>query len=297
MKHYNYSIIIPHKNNVPLLARCLESIPKRDDVQIIVVDDNSDPAFIDSKCFPGKGRENVYIYFTKEGKGAGYARNVGLRYATGKWLLFADCDDTFETQVLDNVMTDCLISNVDIIFFNVNCIDAVTGKVSHVIDDQYKNYLTAKDDRENLCRYKIRVPWGKMVKKTIVDKNKILFSEVLVGNDFMFCLKIGYYAQSIQILSDVYIYNYYVGFPSLSTKGRSNIEWLKVHLDNAKERDSFVKSHGLQHYRSNHFYILPAIFRVNKLFALKTLVFCVKNTPFRYLFADIWEACRNYISR
>ena len=297
MKHYNYSIIIPHKNNVPLLARCLESIPKRDDVQIIVVDDNSDPVFIDSMCFPGKGKENVFIYFTKEGRGAGYARNVGLKHATGKWLLFADCDDTFETQVLDNVMTDYLISNADIIFFNVNCVDAVTGEVSHVIDDQYKNYLTAKDDRENLCRYKIRVPWGKMIKKTIVDKNKILFSEVLVGNDFMFCLKIGYYAQSIQILSDVYIYNYYVGFPSLSTKGRSNIEWLKVHLDNAKERDAFVKSHGLQHYRSNHFYILPAIFRVNKLFALKVLVFCVKNTPFRYLFTDIWEACRNYISR
>jgi len=38
----NYSIIIPHKNIPHLLVRCLDSIPQREDVQIIVADDNSD---------------------------------------------------------------------------------------------------------------------------------------------------------------------------------------------------------------------------------------------------------------
>ena len=37
-----YSIIIPYKNCPALLNRCIDSIPQRDDVQIIVVDDNSD---------------------------------------------------------------------------------------------------------------------------------------------------------------------------------------------------------------------------------------------------------------
>lgn len=37
----NYSIIIPHKNIPHLLVRCLDSIPQKDDVQIIVIDDNS----------------------------------------------------------------------------------------------------------------------------------------------------------------------------------------------------------------------------------------------------------------
>ena len=37
----NYSIIIPHKNIPELLQRCLDSIPRRVDVQIFVVDDNS----------------------------------------------------------------------------------------------------------------------------------------------------------------------------------------------------------------------------------------------------------------
>ena len=42
-----YSIIIPHKNSPDLLKRCLESIPDRTDIQVVVVDDNSSSAIID----------------------------------------------------------------------------------------------------------------------------------------------------------------------------------------------------------------------------------------------------------
>jgi glycosyltransferase involved in cell wall biosynthesis len=43
----NYTIIIPHKNIPHLLQRCLDSIPRRNDLQIIVVDDNSDEDIVD----------------------------------------------------------------------------------------------------------------------------------------------------------------------------------------------------------------------------------------------------------
>lgn len=38
---YQYSIIIPHYNIPHLLERCLWTIPKRSDTQIVVVDDKS----------------------------------------------------------------------------------------------------------------------------------------------------------------------------------------------------------------------------------------------------------------
>ena len=53
-----YSFIIPHKNCPVLLNRCLDSIPIRDDVQIIVVDDNSD---VDKK--PTFSRQNILKCF------------------------------------------------------------------------------------------------------------------------------------------------------------------------------------------------------------------------------------------
>ena len=110
----NYSFIIPHRNVPHLLQRCIDSIPKRDDIQIIIVDDNSDPKIVNFECFPGLNEKCVEVYFTKEGKGAGYARNIGLTYAKGKWFLFPDADDHYTTDLM-NVLDKYVNSNYDII--------------------------------------------------------------------------------------------------------------------------------------------------------------------------------------
>ena len=74
-----YSVIIPHKDIPDLLDRLLHSIPKREDVEIFVVDDNSDP-----KIMAGyKELEGVNYRYTHESCGAGYARNLALREARG----------------------------------------------------------------------------------------------------------------------------------------------------------------------------------------------------------------------
>lgn len=72
------TVLIPHKNNQVLLEKCLSSIPLRDDIQVIVVDDNSDPEIVDFNHFPRWSGINYECYFTKEGRGAGFARNEGL---------------------------------------------------------------------------------------------------------------------------------------------------------------------------------------------------------------------------
>ena len=95
----NYSFIIPHKNCPDLLQRCVDSIPERDDVQIIVVDDNSDS----NKKPALKERKNLQIILldAAQSKGAGRARNVGLEHAKGKWLVFSDSDDFFVNNLSD----------------------------------------------------------------------------------------------------------------------------------------------------------------------------------------------------
>ena len=67
---YAFTIIIPHKNVPDLLQRCLDSIPKRDDLHIIVVDDNSDSKIVDFDRFPGLNNPQCTVIFTKEGEGS-----------------------------------------------------------------------------------------------------------------------------------------------------------------------------------------------------------------------------------
>lgn len=199
MNMINYSIIIPHKNIPDLLQRCLNSIPRRTDIQIIVVDDNSDPKKVDFEHFPGVGEKCVEVYFTKEGKGAGYARNMGLKYAKGKWLLFADADDYFVDDLLP-FFDEYVYSVLDIVFFDVESRDNITNELTnesrnisealHICDFKEKTSLV------NLV-FNNEVPWGKIIKNNLVKQYGILFDEVLASNDTMFMLKSLYYATAI----------------------------------------------------------------------------------------------------
>lgn len=195
----NYTVIIPHKNIPDLLQRCLDSIPRREDIQIIVVDDNSDPEKVDFETFPGLLDPYVEVVFTNEGKGAGYARNVGLRKAVGKWLLFADADDFYNEGAFD-CFDEYQCSGCDAIYWKVDSVCSDT--LMHVDRSDYINKLIDNyfvDSDEDNIRYRIIEPWTKMVKADLVEKNGIRFDEVLAGNDVMFSIKIGYLADEIFI--------------------------------------------------------------------------------------------------
>lgn len=67
MAAIRYSVIIPHKDIPDLLDRLLHSIPRREDIEVFVVDDNSDP-----KIMAGyKEVAGVHYRYTRESCGAG----------------------------------------------------------------------------------------------------------------------------------------------------------------------------------------------------------------------------------
>jgi len=199
--HFNYSIIIPHKNIPKLLERCLWSIPRRDDLQIIVVDDNSDPALVDFTNFPGLNDPFVEVIFTKEGKGAGYARNVGVSKAKGRMLLFADADDFFNYCIYD-VLEEYKDNDIDLIYFKCNSLHsekftAANGErdVNFINDriDRFKHH----DDRNSF--YIVHSVWCKLFKRDFVVHHNIRFSETPIANDILFSVYCAFYAQTVQV--------------------------------------------------------------------------------------------------
>lgn len=194
-----FSFIIPHKNTPALLQRCLNSIPRRNDVQIIVVDDDSDIDVVDFNHFPGLQDPDVEVYFTKEGRGAGYARNAALKHAVGEWILFADADDYFFTNNL-NILLDSL-SELDSSLIDdcgTKC-DIVTFGSKYVYTDGQIRWLGFEPNNDMSVMsskpsfvfdtnvsllYKVLVmPWAKMVRRSFLEQNKIQFEEVRWGND------------------------------------------------------------------------------------------------------------------
>lgn len=200
MKHF-YNIIIPHYNSPKLLQRCLDSIPQREDLHIIVVDDNSDAELVDFNHFPGYNRDDIELIFTKEGKGAGYARNVGLTHADCEKLIFADADDYFNyclNEILDEYKND----DTDIVFFNRLNVDSELYTYSNKRDwygGHFKTYEENPVEGEKLFRYEYDVPYCKIIKKALVDKYDIHFEETTNQNDVRFSYMTGYYAKSIKV--------------------------------------------------------------------------------------------------
>lgn len=235
----NYSIIIPHKNIPDLLQRCLDSIPRRDDIQIIIVDDNSNPQKVDFENFPGLGDPCVEVYFTKEGKGAGYARNVGLKYAKGKWLFFADSDDTY-TSSFSKFLTDSKDLVADVVYFKANLINNDVSKSPFFLMNYYITQYLYHGGALSDVKFGVWEPWNKMISRQLVVQNNILFDEIPSSNDKMFSLKVGEFAERV-IVIEQYLYNYILRknsiihnrnsnrlFYSLSTSINQNILYKRV---------------------------------------------------------------------
>ena len=235
----NYSIIIPHKNIPDLLQRCLDSIPRRDDIQIIIVDDNSNPQKVDFENFPGLGDPCVEVYFTKEGKGAGYARNVGLKYAKGKWLFYADSDDTY-TSSFSKFLTDSKDLVADVVYFKANLINNDVSKSPFFLMNYYITQYLYHGVALSDVKFGAWEPWNKMISRQLVVQNNILFDEIPSSNDKLFSLKVGEFAERV-IVIEQYLYNYILRknsiihnrnsnrlFYSLSTSINQNILYKRV---------------------------------------------------------------------
>ncbi|MCI5776811.1 MAG: glycosyltransferase family 2 protein [Bacteroidales bacterium] len=199
-----FSIIIPHHNIPDLLQRCLDSIPQRDDLEVIVVDDNSDPAVVDFDNFPGKDRPDVKI-LRNDKRWAGTARNKGIEVATGRWLIFADADDYFN-YCFNALLDKYADSEADIVYFNANSLDCECYCHTKQTDwrEQHINRLfgwclEGRSKGEVYLRYVWGEPWAKMFRRKMVVENNFRFDATPIHNDTTFVYMCGHYARKIEI--------------------------------------------------------------------------------------------------
>lgn len=203
-----FSIIIPHYNIPDLLMRCLKSIPVTEDIQVVVVDDNSPDVDTYLERYAELSRPYLEFVRTTKGGGAGYARNIGMEHAKGKWLLFADADDLYVDGMYD-IICQWADSDADIVFFKIQSVmsDNLNQEISRMtyINDYINEYLSTGDER--YVRLKHSVPWGKLFRRDFVASHGFLYDEVQYSNDYYFAVCVGYYARKIEVTDTVlYIY-------------------------------------------------------------------------------------------
>ena len=246
----NYSIVIPHKNIPDLLVRCIRSIPERDDIQVIVVDDNSDDADVYLEKYPELSRPDTEVHFTKEGKGAGYARNVGLRYVKGKWVLFADADDFFLpnwTITIDQYLE----SDADIVLFRIGDITSHSDCLWY--NQALVDYSSGRKSARDVLFARITC-WAKMLRTDFLRQNNILFEEIECANDVAFGYQIAVQANDI-IISPSAIYDVTYREGSLTTIKNREYFWLRY--TTVKDANAYAFKHGFKQFE--YPYVIDAL--------------------------------------
>lgn len=196
-----YSVIIPHHNIPNLLKRCLDSIPKRSDLQIIVVDDGSDKKGLSKLKILQNIYQHVEFYYSTPAHGGGFARNMGLSKARGRYVLFADADDYFN-PCLNEILDEYKYYEKDIVFFNANSLDTDYYTFCHRCwQVNYFIELSAKDKDKALfgLRYRFGEPWCKLIRRDIITANNIKFDETIIHNDTTFSYLVGFYSKTFVI--------------------------------------------------------------------------------------------------
>ena len=259
----NISIVIPHYNIPQLLIRCINSIPIREDIQVIVVDDCSNRADKYIETYPELSRPFLEFYTTPKGGSAGRARNVGIEHAKGIWLTFIDADDLFVCDVdkLFDKYKDC---SEDILYFqskSVMCDDVNKSSDRNIFLYHFDHYFKTGDDKP--LRYEFDAPWGKLVKKKLIDQYHIRFDEVRYSNDTFFSAAIGVYAKTVKVINEVlYIVTERHGSLT-SIKNKSLEEWL-IRYYSALKVQMFFDEHQIRYRRYAFVDLLQNLWKSNK---------------------------------
>lgn len=146
------SFVIPVYNQEKLLYKCVESIPKRDDIEIIIVDDGSTDNTIGiiNELVSVQYPDYVGAIICKTNHGVSHARNLGLEKARGEYVMFVDSDDYLITDKINYIIDKYLPGDWDIVFY----------------DMEFNNKIISRSTKDNR-----KERWGmfKIIRKSFIS--------------------------------------------------------------------------------------------------------------------------------
>lgn len=168
------SIIIPCYNVEDCLERCLDSIINQvyKNLEIIIIDDaSSDNTKNIIKKYAEKDNR-IIPFYQSVNKGVSAARNIGLKAATGDYIMFVDSDDSITKEAIRRMVDIKEKYNADFIDnYHILYYTKPNGKLVKFTEKKVpKNILVMGSLKENqkilnMATYMT----GKLVKKSLFD--------------------------------------------------------------------------------------------------------------------------------
>ncbi|WP_224773291.1 glycosyltransferase family 2 protein [Metabacillus idriensis] len=239
---WKVSVVVPIYNVEKYIYRCIDSIINQtySNIEIILVDDGStDKCGEIIKDF-SKADSRIKIIHKKNG-GLSDARNKGMEYVSGEFVLFVDSDDWLDTKIIEEMINNCLKYNADI----------VQTAFYYAYDDYLllDNRIFSKDDHiiilnnislmsELVINERVKnFAWGKLYKTDLIKD--IPFEKGVLFEDVFWAHKVMHRVNKYVILNQPLCYYYQRSDSIVSTYTLKNLDIIK----GLKKRHKFIEEY------------------------------------------------------
>lgn len=213
-----FSIILPIYKVEEYLNECVDSILNQSFInyEIILVDDGSPdrcPEICDKYA---KNDERIRVIHKKNG-GLSSARNRGVEFAKGEYIIFVDSDDYWnDTGALAEIARKIEeLKSVDVLIFNNIDYSCMTGE-SAICKRVYDAPLLESSSREDVLKYVFEnglfpgAVWVTVTRRKFLEKNNITFIEGIKAEDIDWLLNVFLNAEKFSAVNNAfYVYRKY----------------------------------------------------------------------------------------
>lgn len=213
------SVIVPCFNVTEYIDKCMESLLNQtiglDNIEIILVDDASTDGNSTVERllqYEKKFSENIMVILLEGNMRQGGARNVGIQYATGEYLLFCDADDYLSLCAMERLYNAAKKYEADVVEFVMKKIWDYSEIDETLVSGEKSYFLDMSDEkvREEVIDLSLEEfglgCMNKLYRTDMIREYKIQFAEHLIYEEPSFTLPVRLYEQRHLYLDEVLYY-------------------------------------------------------------------------------------------
>lgn len=196
---YKVSVIVPVYNGENYVSICLDSLVNQTlkELEVIIINDGSTDNTLTVLNYYVRQYPQLFKVYTIKNSGQGIARNIGVSYATGEYLAFADSDDYMAPEMYEQLYKFAKQYSYDLVvcpYYRVS--------QDHTILNTEMSQMDSITDINTS-------PWNKLFHRQIWLNHEVKFAEKLWYEDV---LAIYSYAFTVKNIGFYQIPMYYYVF-------------------------------------------------------------------------------------
>lgn len=272
------SVILPVYNSAKYLDKCIKSILNQTlkEMEIIIINDGSTDNSLDIIKSYGLKDDRIKIV-NQDNKGVSASRNIGIKLATGDYIINIDSDDWVEEHYFEDIYNFASNKKLDILVTDIHVEGSGIDYIQKDLNISDERIINGKEYLEVFFKNNLYgFTWNKLIRRELYDG-------ILYREDLTMCEDVYLIVQIIKKAKYVGKINYaYYHYIQNNTSITNTLNVKK--LQDVYEVFSFLKN-----YFSND-KLLTLYIKEQEICALLYIIINMKNCFFDKKRQEIWNA-------